>query len=250
MSDSNSKLRSNAGPAQATAAAWSIDLFGIYVRGTDLYFLFVVLLWFFFVPPHAIGADGEVGFMSIADYKMEAADIPLAGAVPVPQTGASPQGSPTNSGKPRLHCIASVREQQGMSLRSVARRMDMDVSELKLLERETTDMLLSTLYKWQAALDVPVSSLLVDQDDPLSEPVLKRARMIRLMKTAAALHDRAESKPIQRLATMLIEQLVEIMPELKDVSAWHAVGQRRSLDECGRIAEQTLPDDWFFSANG
>jgi transcriptional regulator with XRE-family HTH domain len=186
--------------------------------------------------------------MSSVDYNLEAAGHPLAGAVPVPQSGSN-VGQP-NSGKPRLHCIANVREQQGMSLRSIARRMDMDVSELKLLERDSTDMLLSTLYKWQAALDVPVASLLVDQDDPLSEPVLKRARMIRLMKTAAALLDRADSKPIERLATMLIEQLVEIMPELKDVSAWHAVGQRRSLDECGRIAEQTLPDDWFFSANG
>lgn len=182
--------------------------------------------------------------MSIADFRMEAADLPLTGSVPAPKSNQA------GAGKPRLHCISSVREQQGMSLRSVARRMDMDVSEIKLLERETTDMLLSTLYKWQAALDVPVASLLVEQDDPLSEPVLKRARMIRLMKTAAALLDRAESKPIQRLATMLIEQLVEIMPELKDVSAWHAVGQRRSLDECGRIAEQPLPDDWFFHANG
>lgn len=244
MSESHFTLRSNTGPAKATAAVLPFNLLGIYVRGTDLYFLFVVLLCFFFVPQHAISADGEVGYMSIADFNVEAASIPLASAAPVPQTGQP------SSGKPRLHCIASVREQQGMSLRSVARRMDMDVSELKLLERETTDMLLSTLYKWQAALDVPVASLLVDQDDPLSEPVLKRARMIRLMKTAAALLDRADSKPIERLATMLIEQLVEIMPELKDVSAWHAVGQRRSLDECGRIAEQTLPDDWFFSANG
>lgn len=242
MSESNFTLRAE--HCLANAAAPSINLCGIYVRRTDLYFLFVVLHWFFFVPQHAIGADGEVGFMSIADWKMEAAEIPLAGKMPVPQTGQP------NSGKPRLHCIANVREQQGMSLRSVARRMEMDVSELKLLERETTDMTLSTLYKWQAALDVPVASLLVEQDDPLSEPVLKRARMIRLMKTAAALLERADSKPIERLATMLIEQLVEIMPELKDVSAWHAVGQRRSLDECGRIAEQTLPDDWFFTANG
>jgi len=209
------------------------------VRGTFSFFLFVVLQWFFFVPLDAISADGEVGSMSIADFNVEAADIPLAGSSPVPQTG-----------KPVLHCIANVREQQGMSLRSAARRMQMDVSELKMLERPTTDMSLSTLYKWQAALEVPVASLLVDQDDPLSEPVLKRARMIRLMKTAAALLEKADSKPIERMATMLIEQLVEIMPELKEVSAWHAVGQRRSLDECGRIAEQTLPDDWFFHANG
>lgn len=177
--------------------------------------------------------------MSIADWKMETTDIPLVGNSPAPQTG-----------KPVLHCIADVRQRQGMSLRSAARRMGMDVSELKMLEKETTDMPLSTLYKWQEALEVPVADLLVDQDDPLSAPVLKRARMIRLMKTAVALMERADSKPVERLATMLMEQLVEIMPELKDVSAWHAVGQRRSLDECGRVAEKPLPDDWFFHSNG
>jgi hypothetical protein len=32
------------------------------------------------------------------------------------------------------------------------------------------------------------------------------------------------------------------MPELKDVSPWHSVGQRRSLDELGRIAEQPFSD--------
>jgi len=42
---------------------------------------------------------------------------------------------------------------------------------------------------------------------------------------------------------MLAEQLIEVMPELRGVGPWHSVGQRRSLDEWGRIAEQTLPDD-------
>ncbi len=42
---------------------------------------------------------------------------------------------------------------------------------------------------------------------------------------------------------MLVEQLLEIMPELREVSAWHSVGQRRTLDEFGRAIERTLPDD-------
>ena len=60
--------------------------------------------------------------MSIADFRMEAADLPLTGSVPAPKSNQA------GAGKPRLHCISSVREQQGMSLRSVARRLAMDAS--------------------------------------------------------------------------------------------------------------------------
>jgi hypothetical protein len=42
---------------------------------------------------------------------------------------------------------------------------------------------------------------------------------------------------------MLIEQLIEIMPELADVSPWHSVGQRRGLDEFGRVFERRIRDD-------
>jgi hypothetical protein len=45
---------------------------------------------------------------------------------------------------------------------------------------------------------------------------------------------------------MMADQLVEIMPELRDVNPWHTVGQRRTLDELGRIALETVPDTIFF----
>ena len=123
--------------------------------------------------------------------------------------------------------------------------MNMQVDEAKGLEEETADMRLSTLYAWQRALDVPVGDLLVDRDGPLSEPVLKRARLVKLMKTAAAIQAAANTDPIARLSRMLADQLIEIMPELKDVSPWHAVGQRRTLDDVGRIAEQPFPEHLF-----
>jgi len=156
----------------------------------------------------------------------------------------------TEDGPRKLHRIREVREQQGMSLRSAARRLQMEMSEVRAMEDPASDMLLSMLHEWQKALDVPVGSLLVDQDEPLSEPILHRARMVRLMKTAGALQERATDKSVQRLAAMLIEQLIEMMPELKDVSPWHAVGQRRSLDECGRIAEEPISEDWLFNPGG
>jgi len=177
--------------------------------------------------------------MSIAEWKPDSA-----------ATRPGDSGVGSDSAVRPLHRIKQVRCQQGMSLRSAARRTQMDVSEIRRLEKETSDVTLSTLYRFQRALEVPVASLLVDQDDPLSEPVQRRAQLVRVMKTAAALQEKAEDAPIQRLATMLIEQLIEIMPELKDVSPWHTVGQRRSLDEYGRIAEQPVSDDWFFNPGG
>jgi hypothetical protein len=44
---------------------------------------------------------------------------------------------------------------------------------------------------------------------------------------------------------MLEEQLVELMPELKDVAPWHSVGQRRTPEELGRAADRVLPDSFF-----
>ena len=121
-------------------------------------------------------------------------------------------------------------------------------AQLRLQEQESTDVRLSDLHKWQKALDVPLAELLVEPDASLSQPVMDRARMVRLMKTAAAIRERSESIGIRRMAQMLCEQLTEIMPELDRVGPWHEYGQRRSLDECGRIVERTISDDLFRQA--
>ena len=156
------------------------------------------------------------------------------------QAASSPQESSKN-----LHRINTVRERQGMSLRSVSRQMHVDVRRLRSEEDESSDILLSTLYQWQQVLDVPVAELLVETEDTLSPAVMQRARLLKIMKTVAAILERTDSPPIQRLATMLHDQLIEMMPELKEVSPWHAVGQRRTSQEFGKIFEQTISDDFF-----
>ena len=62
------------------------------------------------------------------------------------------------------------------------------------------------------------------------------------MKTAAAIHERSVTPGLKRMAETLVDQLVEIMPELKDVSPWHTYGQRRSLEEFGRVMERRCSD--------
>lgn len=144
-------------------------------------------------------------------------------------------------GRP-LHRIQEVRRQQGVSLRRVGQVLHTDVRELRREEDPGADLPISRLYQWQEALDVPVGDLLVDSGGPLSTPVLERARLVRIMKTVAAIREKAESTSIERLAQTLVDQMLEIMPELKGVNPWHSVGQRRSLEEYGRIVERTYSE--------
>jgi transcriptional regulator with XRE-family HTH domain len=144
-----------------------------------------------------------------------------------------------------LHRLAEVRRRQGITRRTLARRLNTDVATVKLLEQPTSDLPLSILYAWQEVLDAPVAELLVDSEEPLSAPVLKRAQMVRLMKTAGAILERASQPSIRRMAQMLVDQLCEVMPELKGVSPWHAVGRRRTQDELGQAAYRRIPTEVF-----
>ena len=117
------------------------------------------------------------------------------------------------------------------------------VTSPKVADRSLSgnDLSLSTLQKWQAVLDVPIAELLVESDEILSAPVMERARLVRVMKTAATILEKADGSRIRRLADTLVKQLVEIMPELEGIGPWHEyTGPRRRRDECGRIAERQI----------
>src|SRR5439155_14241750 len=120
---------------------------------------------------------------------------------------------------------------QGMSLRTAARQLGTDIRSIRAQEQETTDLRLSDLYKWQQAPDVPVAELLSDLDEPLSRPIRERSAMLKIMKTAGSLVESSPPGAAKRMAENLVEQLLQLMPELKEVSPWHSLGQRRSLDE-------------------
>ena len=144
-----------------------------------------------------------------------------------------------------LHRLAYIRRREGISRRTLARRLQIELDDVKSQEKANADLLLSHLYEWREVLDVPIAELLVESSDPLSKPVLKRARLVRLMKTARTILERAQQTSIRRMAQVLIEQLLEIMPELETVNPWHAVGQRRTRDELGTAAQRHLSLDWF-----
>ncbi len=158
--------------------------------------------------------------------------------------------APVVQGRPqKLQKLSEARRRQGLSVRCVAQRLGRTVNEVRAQENEQADLLISELYRWQAALEVPIEELLDEPKDALSPRVLTRARLLKVMKTAMAIRRAARSESERRLARLLIEQLLEIMPELKEVSGWPAVGHRRRADEIGRIAENPISDDWLHEAS-
>lgn len=148
------------------------------------------------------------------------------------------------------HRIAVVRRQQGISLRSAARKLGTEPSMLRGQESASADLWLSELYQWQEVLQVPIAELLVESEAPLSRPVMERAQMVRLMKTAAYLVENAQALPLRRMAENLVQQLLDMMPELAEIASWHSVGQRRAPDEYGAAYDRRLPDDAFQRRGG
>lgn len=147
-----------------------------------------------------------------------------------------------------LHRIREVRKEQGVSLRTAARRLGITSSQVRDEEEETSDLLLTQLYRWSQALDVPVQDLLEEPECDLSAPIRQRAKLVRVMKTAKAILERAKEPSVRIMAETLVNQLNDIMPELNDVNAWNNVGQRRSLDDLGRTAQRSISDDSIIRA--
>jgi transcriptional regulator with XRE-family HTH domain len=179
--------------------------------------------------------------MSIVDLSSS-----VLGAVhhmPVPSVPACEM--PSERPGRALQRVATVRRQQGISRRTLARRMNVELSTIRDQESETYDLTLSQLYEWQKALEVPVSELLTEADDSLAATILQRAQLVRLMKSALAIKENARQESIKRMIETLIDQLLEIMPELSGVGPWHAVGKRRRLDELGAAADRLMSENVF-----
>ena len=115
---------------------------------------------------------------------------------PQPRNGERPH--PRRETK-NLHRIAEVRRQQGVTLRNVARRLGIELAVVRRQEHADCDVRLSDLLLWQQVLEVPVAELLVEGEGQLSGPVLERSRMVKLMKTAAAIRERTGGTPVGRL---------------------------------------------------
>lgn len=137
------------------------------------------------------------------------------------------------------HRTAEVRQRQGVTERTMAKRLGIDIRSYRTLECATTDLTLSQLVAIQRALEVPLIELLEDTES-LSRPVEERAKLVRTMKTAVAIREAKPGNRIKRLAEMLCAQLCELMPELEDVSGWPQFGARRGESAIGRALAEPI----------
>ncbi len=144
-----------------------------------------------------------------------------------------------------LHRLGEARRHENISRRNVARHLGITMEEARQQECNTTDLPLSMLHKWAKVLGLPVAELVAEPDDSLSTPLFNRAGLVRVMKTAMAILERPGNLRTKRLAQTMVDQLMEIMPELRGVGAWPVVGKRRSLDELGIAAERSFSDEVF-----
>jgi transcriptional regulator with XRE-family HTH domain len=171
--------------------------------------------------------------------------VPLGGKPAAAKKAAPPplpSTCPEATARP-LHRLCEVRRREGLSRRMIARHLGMSVRDVKNQEQPSADISLSDLYRWQEVLKVPTAELLKEPEAELSPPVQLRARLLRVMKTVQSIQTGARQVSIRRLATMLAEQLIEMMPELKETAPWPVVGSRRSRRELGQAFIRGLSMD-------
>ncbi len=150
---------------------------------------------------------------------------------------------PGANGSQPLHRLAEVQHEQSVSDRTMATRLKVTMDDLRRQQSPDADMLLSQLYRWHQALDVPIADLLVEPGPALAPVVERRARLVKMMKTVRSLQLAANTPDVGAMAERLAEQLVELMPELVDVDSWPIVGKRRSTGDISPIEERMLPDE-------
>ncbi len=170
-----------------------------------------------------------------------AADQPIGSETPPTENASAVTTDAYHAleGTPRAHRVAEVREQQGVSQRTLARRLGIEVKSLQAMECPNSDLRLSQLLALQAALEVPLIDLLEDSAS-LSRPIAERAKMVKVMKTAVALRETKSNPRVERMVTMLCEQLVDVMPELAEVSGWPQFGSRRGPSALGKALSQPI----------
>ena len=154
-----------------------------------------------------------------------------------------PRSSTASPPARSLHRLAEVRRQEGVADCSIARRLGVSIREVRRQEQPTSDLHLSELYRWQEALQVPAAELLNEPEGELSPPVELRAMLVRVMKTARSIEQRAQQASVRRLVTTLVDQILAIMPELKDTLAWPTVGHQRKRHDFGQAFFRRLSVD-------
>ena len=164
-------------------------------------------------------------------------------------SGSRRKAKTTGSGFP-LHRVGEVMQRECVSVRSLAGRLNITQGEASRMIDPENDMSLSELYRLAEVLRVPLAEMVTEVDVGLSEPVKVRAQLLRLMRTVQSIQEASTQLPVTRLARQLRNDLLKIMPELKDVPSWPVVGNPRSRSELGAIMDRCIPANLFPNSQG
>jgi transcriptional regulator with XRE-family HTH domain len=155
---------------------------------------------------------------------------------------------PLKTKEPLQH-LADVRKAQGMSRSKVAGLLGISTEEVRRQELPSADLFLSQLYAWQRVLNVPAHELLRPPDHGLDPDIAKKAKLVRLMKTALSIAQAAQTPDERRMTAMFIDQLDDISIGLSNaVNPWPSVGKKRTFDDMGvaydrRINGETMGEE-------
>ena len=154
-------------------------------------------------------------------------------------SGIEGQGPlPPSAPQRPLHRLAAARRQRHVSRQHLADGLHVDLETLRELEQAQSDFPLSLLYRCQEVLNVPLHELLVDAPDSSALPPAARAKMADWLRTVAMILKQAKQPAVCRLAHNLVNQMVELMPELKDLAAQYEAGNEQLLDSHGRAVRR------------
>ena len=69
------------------------------------------------------------------------------------------------------------------------------------------------------------------------------------MKTVRTILEKTRQDSVRSMAQTMVNELVEIMPELAEIGVWTIGGRQRRLSEVGVAAERRMAADMFVESN-
>jgi len=149
-----------------------------------------------------------------------------------------------------LHQLQAVRDRQGMSVRKIAGNIGSSISIVQAEEEPGSDLLVSQLYRYQIALEVPLIELIEEPNDKSESSVGARASLVQVIKFFHSIRNRdGLPRRYVKLLDLFRVQICELIEDgaklFREISPWPSVGHRRSTGEVGRIAEHSVPDQFL-----
>ncbi len=147
-----------------------------------------------------------------------------------------------SNGKNAPHRLLAARLQQGTSLRTVGRHVfgrDPHIPLLRAQETGRADIRISQLRAWATALDLPLPELMYESDKGLSNITKMRAQLVRLMKSVESMRAVIEAHShdgLSEVVQILHDQIIAVMPELKDTYPWNIYTYIRPPNDFGSAA--------------